>query len=358
MTDGGELVGRAAPVLGFLLAITVVAQLADAAGVFDVAARRAARLARGRVPALWLLTVALSCVCTIVLSLDTTAVLLTPVLLQTARRCGLDPLPFAFTGVWLANTASLLLPVSNLTNLLALHRFSGVGDYTAHLWPVAVASLVATVLAAGLLFARRLRGRFEVDVRRTPHDPVLLRTAAVVCVLLGPAFVSGLAPWISATVAAAVLGAVTAVRSRDTLRTLRPPWLMVVAVAALFVAADAFDRHGGRSLIQSLLGDGSGAVDLARVAGVSGAIANLGNNLPAFLLLDHAVGTSTDRAAALLVGVNVLPIVLPWGSLATQLWHQRCRAAGVSVPWGRYVALSLVVTLASGAAAWGALALS
>lgn len=59
---------------------------------------------------------------TIALNLDTTAVLLTPVMLALATRVGIAPLPLAMTTVWLANTASLLLPVSNLTNLLAAER--------------------------------------------------------------------------------------------------------------------------------------------------------------------------------------------------------------------------------------------
>ena len=46
------------------------------------------------------------------------------VMLATAVRAGVAPLPLAMTTVWLANTASLLLPVSNLTNLLAMERVS------------------------------------------------------------------------------------------------------------------------------------------------------------------------------------------------------------------------------------------
>jgi arsenical pump membrane protein len=114
-------------VLVFLIAITVVAEIADGAGVFDIAGHWAARVGHGRTWLLWLLIVGLSCLSTIVLSLDTTAVLLTPVVIAVARQLQLNPLPFAMTTVWLANTASLLLPVSNLTNLLALHRFSALG---------------------------------------------------------------------------------------------------------------------------------------------------------------------------------------------------------------------------------------
>jgi len=105
---------RGGPVLGFLVAITVLAELADRAGVFDAAAGACARAARGSTLRLFVLIAALGTLTTIGMSLDTTAVLLTPVVLTATTRLGLAPLPFALLAVWLANTASLLLPVSNL----------------------------------------------------------------------------------------------------------------------------------------------------------------------------------------------------------------------------------------------------
>lgn len=107
-----DLFLKIAPVVGFLVALTIVAEVADRAGVFDVAGHWAARAARGSVLRLWLLVVALATASTIVLSLDTTVVLLTPVVLAIVRAAGLDRRLFALTTVWLANTASLLLPVS------------------------------------------------------------------------------------------------------------------------------------------------------------------------------------------------------------------------------------------------------
>ena len=73
----GEVLGRIAPVLLFLVGVTVIAELADTAGVFDAAARRAAHLGRGRTWRLWVMVVVVASASTIVLSLDTTAVLLT-----------------------------------------------------------------------------------------------------------------------------------------------------------------------------------------------------------------------------------------------------------------------------------------
>jgi arsenical pump membrane protein len=106
----GALGERIAPVLGFVVAITVVAAIAAEAGLFDRLAAAAARLARGRGSLLWLLVVVVAVASTVFLSLDTTAVLLTPVVVTLARRVGLSPIPFALTTVWLANTGSLCCP--------------------------------------------------------------------------------------------------------------------------------------------------------------------------------------------------------------------------------------------------------
>ena len=125
--DAVALLERLLPVVVFLLAITVVAEVAERAGVFDVAGHWVAHAGRHRAWALWLLFALLAVGCTVVLSLDTTAVLLTPVGLAVARQVDLDARVFAVTTLWIANTGSLLLPVSNLTNLLALNTFERQG---------------------------------------------------------------------------------------------------------------------------------------------------------------------------------------------------------------------------------------
>src|SRR5882724_328718 len=113
---------RLLPLLLFLGSVIILANLTAEAEVFDVVATRLSIVGRGSYPALFLLCVALAAITTIGLNLDTTAVLLTPVLLSLAKKLNIAPLPLAMTAVWLANTASLLLPVSNLTNLLAADR--------------------------------------------------------------------------------------------------------------------------------------------------------------------------------------------------------------------------------------------
>jgi arsenical pump membrane protein len=206
--NAGEVTQRVAPVLVFLVAVTVLAELADKAQVFDVAATRAARVARGRTPVLFALVVVLATLTTVVLSLDTTAVLVTPVVLAMALRLDLNPVPFALAAVWLANTASLLLPVSNLTNLLAVDRLDlTASQYTTR---VALASLVAVVVTAVFLAVWQrtsLTGRYEVPEVTAPHDKPLFLGATAACVLLVPALLAGVpVAWAASASAAVVLG--------------------------------------------------------------------------------------------------------------------------------------------------------
>jgi arsenical pump membrane protein len=63
------------------------------------------------------------------------------------------------------------------------------------------------------------------------------------------------------------------------------------------------------------------------------------------------VATSPVHLAALLIGVNAGPLITPWASLATLLWHARLRTEGIDVSWGRFIlwgtlAAPLVVGLA------------
>ena len=357
-----DLAVRVGPVLIFLVAITVVAEIADAAGVFDVAGHWAARAGHGHTWLLWLLVVVLSCLSTIFLSLDTTAVLLTPVVVAVARQLRLSPLPFAMTTVWLANTASLLLPVSNLTNLLALHRFSALGlGYTGYirlaLWP-ALAAIAATVVVLGTLHLRALQGRYSTEAPPAPHDRTLLRIAAAVCIALGPAFVSGVVPAVPASVAALILVGTLVVRNRPLLRTVKVPWAIVLAISALFVVVDLALGHGLRELLGGWVGTGNGPADLLRISAVAAGTANVANNLPAYLALESVTDADPRRLMALLIGVNVGPLVTIWASLATILWRERCRRAAITISLWRFAWQGALCAVAATLAATLTLALT
>ncbi|MDY0891288.1 SLC13 family permease [Frigoribacterium sp. CFBP9030] len=346
---GAELVAlveRVAPVLGFVVALTVVAELAAEAGLFSWLARTCSRLAGGRVVVLWLYVVVLAVACTVFLSLDTTAVLLTPVVVLVARHVGLPAMPFALTTVWLANCASMLLPVSNLTNLLALGQLGSPAPLTfaALVAPAAAVGVVVPVAAIGLRYRRQLTGRFAPPESEEPADRVLFRVAAIVTALLVPALVSGIEVWIPAAGAALVLVVAFAVRRRAVLRPGIVPWSTILFAGGLFVVVEAAHSLGLADLLGSVVGGGDSLPDLLRLAGGSAAAANLANNLPAYLALEPVAG-SPLRLVAVLIGVNIGCLVTPWASLATLLWHSRLSSMGVEVSWGRFMLAGLGIAV-------------
>jgi arsenical pump membrane protein len=129
-----------APTVGFLAAVLALGHLADLDGVFDWLGHK---LTTRRPERLFGLVVLAAAGTTAVLSLDATVVLLTPVVLAASRRAGTKPGPHVYACGHLANSASTLLPVSNLTNLLALKAsglsFLGFTALMAFPWLVTVA---------------------------------------------------------------------------------------------------------------------------------------------------------------------------------------------------------------------------
>ncbi len=334
---------RVWPILLFAVAITVVAELTNEAGVFTAVAQHMARVSHGRAGLLWLFVILLAVVGTAFLSLDTTAVLLTPVVVLVARANGLPPLPFALTTVWLANTASLILPVSNLTNLLALHAlgFSDPHRFVALMLVPAIVAIIVPCLILLVIHRRELAMRFEPGTDTPPADRVLFWIACSVLIVLLPLLITSIPVWIPATVAAVLLAVAFMVRRRRALRVGLLPWQLVVFAAGLFLVVEAGHSLGLTALLSKAVGSGTdlGALLRLSVGGMLGA--NAVDNLPAYLALEPVAG-SPVRVAALLIGVNAGALITPWASLATLLWHSRLQSLGVEVRWSRYLLLGII----------------
>ncbi|MFI6264810.1 SLC13 family permease [Micromonospora sp. NPDC051006] len=351
---------RIGPLLLFLGTVVVLAELTAVAGVFDVLGTRLAIAARGSWARLFLLCVGFATATTVVLNLDTTAVLLTPVMLALARNLRVAPAPLAVTTVWLANTASLLLPVSNLTNLLAADRIGldPVG-FAARMWLPQLAALAVTGLLLWCCWWRRYRppdGRFTPPARPTPADPVLYRTALAGCLLFVVGVLAEVELGIVSTVAAALVVVGFAVRSPGTLRAHLVPLRLLLFVTGLFLVIQTLGRWGLDHLVADLLGEDGGSAGLLRAGGTGALLANAVNNLPAYLAGESVLPPEAgSRLLALLIGTNIGPLAVPWASLATLLWFERCRTAGVSVPLTRFLLTGALLAVTATAAAVGAL---
>ena len=328
-----------APALLFLLAGVPLAAGLDTLGFFDAVATR---LTRGReetsVLALWVLAAAT----TVVLNLDTTVVLLTPLYVRLARRGGRDPLPLAMVPLLLACLASSVLPVSNLTTLIVASRFElTVADVLTHL---ALPSLAATTV--GWLVYRRIHPTTIPSGRPGRPDARALRLGGAVVAFVLVGFVlgplAGIPPWVVALVADALLVLVTRVIPWRSVPGMTAAGVAAIAaVAALVVPAD---------LITQLLAHDQLA-GLALLTALATGLANIINNLPALLVAIDGSNQMSWGLWAWLLGVNTGAVLLPIGALANVLWWRILRAEEVAVTLREYVRFTVPVALPALAAA-------
>jgi arsenical pump membrane protein len=344
--DARDAAGDLGPTLGFLAALLLLADGCRAAGLFDALGAAMAAGARGRPRRLLAMVFAVAAGTTAVLSLDATVVLLTPVVFATAARLRASPRPHVYACTHLANSASLLLPVSNLTNLLA---FEASGLSFARFAALMALPWLAVLAVEWVVLSRAFRGDLEprrrgeaAVARRGDAPPPLPRFALAVVggTLVGFALSSlvGIEPaWVAAAGAVALV--VAERRPVGALvRAAEPPFLVFVLGLALIVRAAG--DHGLQSFVDALVPHGSGLLALVGVAVVSAIVANLLNNLPATLiLLPVAAAGGPGPVLAMLIGVNVGPNLTYVGSLATLLWRRVVHAHDEETDLGEFVRL-------------------
>jgi arsenical pump membrane protein len=340
-----ELLG---PVIGFLAAVLVLAQLCDDEGLFRACGAWMARTAARRPRRLLVQVFCIAAVITAVLSLDATVVLLTPVVFATAARLGVRAKPHVYACTHLSNTASLLLPVSNLTNLLAFAasglsfaRFAGL---MALPWIVAVA---VEYVAFRWFFAADLDVVAEVGSEAERAEWPVFAVIVVAATLVGFLLTSavGVNPAWAAAAGAAVLAARALARRRTTpaaiARAAAIPFLAFVLALGIVVRA-VLDNGLAAALGHVVIGD-TGLVSLLGVAAAAAVLANLVNNLPAVLvLLPLAAPAGPAAVLAVLIGVNIGPNLTYAGSLATLLWRRIVHAHDTDVDLGEFTRLGLL----------------
>ena len=268
--DARGALGDLGPTVAFLAALLVLADGCRRAGLFEAVGAAMAVGARGEPRRLLGLVFAAAAATTAVLSLDTTVVLLTPVVFATAAKLRVSPRPHVYACSHLANSASLLLPVSNLTNLLALQasdlsflRFAGLMTLP---W-------LAALAVEWLMLTGAFRGELAPVRRRAPrleppaHALVRARRAR-----RSRCSASSLVRW----PASSPCGSPRPARSCSPSHT-RPPARELVSatepgflvfVLALGVVVQAASEHGLGDAADALVPDGTGLPELLAIAAI------------------------------------------------------------------------------------------
>lgn len=323
-----------------------VGLVANEDGLFSAAGLGLARLAPNGV-VLYGAAVALVVAVTSVLNLDTSVAFLTPVLVYTARSRGEGEAPLLYGCLLLSNAGSLLLPGSNLTNLIVLgHLHLSGGQFLRHMAPAAIAAALVTALVVGIAEHGVLRTSVApvVGIERPALGLGLVAVVAVaifVLILRAPA-----APVAGVGVTAIGIRSITTQnKRRDVLGVLGLP--VLIGLFGVAVALGTLGRAwSGPANLLSHLNSWLTAV----VAALASVVVN---NLPAASLLAARV---PRRPFSLLVGLNIGPNLFVTGSLAWFLWLRAARSAGAQPSIAKATRLGGVAVPLSMAAALGMLA--
>jgi len=362
--DAWSAVASGANVYAFLVGIIALAELARAARLFDWLALYLLRIAGASRVRLFVLVYALGVVVTAVLSNDTTVIVLTPAVLAMLARTDVDPRPFLFCCAFVANAASLVLPIANPANLLV---FGGMLP-PLHVWVrwfllPAIAALAVTLVTLLLLMNREMRPRLryhDVAIVLAPHErrAGIALLVAVALLLLGSLRGDGVG-YVAA--GAAVLALSTAALSAPRLGIAvlrRISWQVVPLVAGLFVVVAALDRAGTLAVLRDLLvhaGSSQGTISSRLELATELALAcNLFNNLPIAVAVGnafHASNLSPYLARIAMIAIDLGPNLSVTGSLATMLWLITLRRAGYDVSEWSFFRAGIVVLLPALAAA-------
>lgn len=373
----GGAVTETADVLVFLAAMMLVTGVVERAGVIEVLAEQVARATGNNNRTLYVAMFLLSAVVTATMSLDITIILITPILYAVTRRRGIDPVPYLFACVFVANIGSLILPVSNLTNLLLVNRLElPFSDFVQVMWLPNTVALATTLLMFLWLFRNQLSVLPETEITGSQEIVpgvaggqwrrlVGLVLAMVIAGLLVVGFLEQ-PIWIPAAAGAIVLLAATVLTRRITIEdVVRDLSLsLFVFVIAMTMIVQAINTHVLQSAEIPIPASAEGQI----VAGVlmAGIASNVINNVPATVIAGEVLigipsGPREVMAYAALIGANIGPALTTYGSLATMLWLSLLRKRGTRLSTGMYMRVSLitvpVVLVTTSIALWISLSL-
>src|SRR5882724_10237499 len=272
----------------FLTGMMLIAELARQEGLFDYLAALAVEHARGSPQRLFLLVYLVGTLVTVLLSNDATAIVLTPAVYAATRAAGATPLPYLFVCAFIANAASVVLPISNPANLVFFDgRMPPLLSWLAQFALPSVVSIGVTYLMLRLTQQGPLqREKIARDIARPELSAtgrittigiaaigVVLLTASALDVQLGlPTFICGL-------VSAAAVLALSRQSPWPVVKGIS--WSVLPLVAGLFVMVEALVKTGTIGHLSALLQAGieKSPTHAAWGAGIVASIAdNFANN--------------------------------------------------------------------------------
>lgn len=351
------------------IAVIIISLLLDESGFFEWAALHVARWGNGRGRLLFTWIILLGAMVAALFANDGAALILTPIVIAMLLALGFSKgatLAFVMAAGFIADTASLPLIVSNLVNIVSADFFKlGFAQYAAVMVPVNLAAIATTLFMLHVFFRKEIPAVYDVSLLKQPkmaiRDGATFKMGWLVLVLLLVGFF-GLEPLgvpvsLVAAVGALLLFAVAkkghAINTGNVLRG--APWQIVNFSLGMYLVVYGLRNAGLTNALSTLLNQLADHGLWAATLGtgfLTAFLSSVMNNMPTVLVgalsIDGSTATGVIKEAMIyanVIGSDLGPKITPIGSLATLLWLHVLAQKNMTITWGYYFRVGIVMTI-------------
>lgn len=351
------------------IAVIIISLLLDESGFFEWAALHVARWGKGKGRLLFTYIVLLGAAVAALFANDGAALILTPIVIAMLLALGFSKgttLAFVMAAGFIADTASLPLIVSNLVNIVSADFFQlGFNDYASVMVPVDIAAITATLVMLHLFFRKDIPATYELERLKLPHEAIkdhaTFKTGWIVLVLLLFGFFvlepMGIPVSLIAAVGALILFIVAkkghAINTGKVLRG--APWQIVIFSLGMYLVVYGLRNAGLTHYLSNILDQLAEHGLLAATFGtglLTAFLSSIMNNMPTVLIgalsIDGSTASGVIKEAMIyanIIGSDLGPKITPIGSLATLLWLHVLSQKNMTITWGYYFRVGIVMTL-------------
>jgi arsenical pump membrane protein len=300
---------------------------------------------------------------------DGAALILTPIVIAMLLALGFSQgttLAFVMAAGFIADTASLPLIVSNLVNIVSADFFKlGFAQYAAVMVPVNLAAIATTLVMLHLFFRKDIPAVYDVSLLKTPKEAIrdinTFKTGWLVLVLLLVGFFA-LEPlgvpvsFVAAAGALVLLAVAKRGHAINTGKVLRgAPWQIVIFSLGMYLVVYGLRNAGLTHYLSALLNQLSEHGLWVATLGtgfLSAFLSSVMNNMPTVLVAALSIEGSTATGVikeamvyANVIGSDLGPKITPIGSLATLLWLHVLSQKNMTITWGYYFRVGIVMTI-------------
>lgn len=351
------------------IAVIIISLLLDEAGFFEWAALHVARWGNGHGRRLFTWIILLGAMVAALFANDGAALILTPIVIAMLLALGYSQrstLAFIMAAGFIADTASLPLIVSNLVNIVSADYFNlGFSEYAAVMVPVNLTAIATTLILLHLFFRNDIPAVYDLSLLKEPkkaiRDARTFKTGWLVLTLLLVGFF-GLEPLgipVSLVAAVGALILLTVAKRGHVINTgkvLREaPWQIVIFSLGMYLVVYGLRNAGLTHYLSALLNQLAEQGLWASTLGtgfLAAFLSSVMNNMPTVLVgalsIDGSVATGVIKEAMIyanVIGSDLGPKITPIGSLATLLWLHVLSQKNITITWGYYFRVGIVMTI-------------